>query len=371
MVISTLALNEEEDEEELEEDRQVLGSLKKSKNVMKLLQLFDPGNEPVERKAKPRRRRLTVDEDQLYRKKLLDKKEALLRRKSEERREAESQNLLLIKKEQLKKRKAAKLSKKESPVMRRESFAKLRAVPKRHDSQDKLGVRVEKTIFSESSTCNRRTSGERMEIDLPATEFPVQSPAPVILSTHQEKPLSVIQDTDQVEPAPVIMITEDDDPPVIIEPVQVQELSHSLTSEPGDSFACIDECSSDCFPSDDSPPPSPPRSPRCDQLDLMQAELDNLKHLLSGLKDRQTRNRKMVNSYRNRDYSFTGVYDRARRLRRDKEEALWNMMHGSPSPGLQLQPSNLVGTEKSFLDELHEAGDYCWEGISFGESTDL
>lgn len=311
----------------MEEDRQVLGSLKKSKNVKKLLQLFDPGNENVERKAKPRRRRVTVDEDQLYRKKLAEQKEALLRRESLARKEAAAQNELLLKKEQLK-----KAGKKESPVIRRQSLAKLRAVPKRQPSREKVGPRVERTMFSESA---RLGAEERMEVELPQ------------------------------EPTPVIMITVDSPP--IIESVDVHELSHSLdsTSTTTDQeYVRIYECSSDCFSSDDSPPPSP----GCDKLDLLQEELDNLRNLVSRLKDGQSRTRKMLNSYRSRDYSFTGVYERARKLRRTKEEDLWQMSHGSPS--LTLQPSNLGGTEKSFLDELNEA-ECCWEGITFGESTDL
>ena len=325
-----------------------MGSLKKSKNVKKLLQLFDPGNETVERKAKPRRRRVTVDEDQLYRKKLADQKEALLRRESLARKEAAAQNELLLKKEQLKKRKAGK---KESPVIGRQSFAKLKAVPKRQSSRDKMGPRVERTMFSESA---RLAADERMEVEVPSLQFPAQEPPPVILITNQD------------EPDCEMMITEDSPPPVI-ESVDVHELSHSLDSTSSTidhDYGRIDECSSDCFSSDDSPPPSP----RCDRLDHLQEELDNLKNLVSKLKDGQSRTRKMLNSYRSRDYSFAGVYERARKLRRTKEEDLWQMSHGSPS--LILQPSNLGGTEKSFLDELNEA-DCCWEGITFGESTDL
>jgi len=335
----------------------VLGSLKKSRNVKKLLQLFDPGNDTVERKPKPRRRRKTVDEDELYRKKLADKKKALLRQESEARKEAAALNELQLKKEQLKKRK------KESPVIRRsESLnVKLRAVPKRQFSDSMLGLSVERNMFSELDNNFSILNEERMEVESPSTELPVQQQSPLIFVTDQDD--SILEN-----------MTFDDTLPAHIESAQVQGLSQSLSSDPDQDSPRIDNCSLDCF-SDDSAPPSPQYAPQpepqSDKLDLLQMELDNLRQLMSGLKDRQSRTRKMLNSYRNRDYSFTGVYERARKLRRVKEDELWQMMQGSPSLGLQLQPSNFVGEEKSFLDELNEAGDFCWEGITFGESTDL
>ena len=316
----------------------------------------------MKRGPKPRRRKVTVDEDQLYRKQLAEKKEALLRRESEARAEAEARNELLVKKEQLKKR---KVSKKESPVIKRDhSLAKLRAVPKRQPSHEKLAIGVRSSKFAEVST-----SDERMEVVLPVTKLVVEQPPPD-------------------KPTPVIMITDEDTSPAVIESDHVQELSHipiqvpelsipelsqSLSSDPDQEYV-IDECSSDCFSSnsDDSDPPAS----KCNQLDLMQDELNNLKQLAANLRDRQSRTRKMLSSYRNRDYSFNGVYERARKLRRNKEDDMWEATQGSPTQSLALQPSTLAGTEKSFLDELNEAGDWgeSWDmmdEITFGESTDL
>lgn len=165
---------------------------------------------------------------------------------------------------------------------------------------------------------------------------------------------------------PTIVVTDQDSTPLhnVFKQVETEQLSHSVG--PGPDYG-IEDCCTDCFSSDDSE--APPVNDG--KLDKLQGELDSLQQLVSGLKDRQSRTRKMLNSYRNRDYSFTGVYDRARRLRRAKEDALWQLSQGSPCTGMSFQPSSLMGTEKSFFDELNEAEDFFWEEVTFGESTEL
>lgn len=326
VVPPTLATSDDEEEQV---NCQVLGSLKKSNNVNRLLQLFDPGNDSAGKKIKPRKKRVTVDEDSLYRKKLAEQREALLRREAEAKKAAENKNELLLKKEQLKKRKVSKTSSSEEKM----ETVRLRHV-ERKSSSNKLDRSSRRT--SETSSIFSNESDEKMEVETPP-------------------------------PPPIILITEQDSPThEIIKPVETEELSHSVSSGPDYG---IEECSTDCFSSDESE-----ASPVDDgKLERLQGELESLQQLVSGLKDRQSRTRKMLNSYRNRDYNFTGVYDRARRLRRAKEDALWQMTQGSASMGMSFQPSslNLMGTEKSFFDELNEAEDFCWEEITFGESTDL
>jgi len=64
--------------------------------------MFDPGNDSADRVPKLQRRRITLDEDALYRRKLADKKKALLRQESEAREEEEALTEMQRKKEQLK-----------------------------------------------------------------------------------------------------------------------------------------------------------------------------------------------------------------------------------------------------------------------------
>lgn len=341
LVCSALELSEDE---EFEEDRHVLGGLTKSKNVARLLQLFDPGNSVVDRPNRPRKKKRFNQDGDLFKKELVVTKESLQKRERVARKEAEEKAEALLKKEQLNKLRQhsneniqnnndlvqhsnGPVQNNNEPVqnnnnesvqynnLRRESFPKLTSVNKKQilPGNDSLATNKSRVEESDAVSIKRRLSESKTYLseDYPEErEFPVRQTLPVIV----------------VSPAPDL-------------------------------------------PSSESDPESDHDSDDADEYDSMQNELNDLRDLLASLKEGQSRSRNMLNSFRSHDYndSLSGVYERSRKLCRAKEDALWQM-NGSTV----VQASNLDNSEKSFLDELNEAEDYsCWEEITFGESTEL
>ena len=112
-----------------------------------------------------------------------------------------------------------------------------------------------------------------------------------------------------------------------------------------------------------------------ENLSTMVNEIENIRELLSGLKEKQSATRQLVDSYQSQDYSLSEIYERTEKLRRSKEAAISDLMNEGDQGPLLLQPSNLQHYETSFLDELNETDEY-WDefaygDIIFGESTVL
>lgn len=90
-----------------------------------------------------------------------------------------------------------------------------------------------------------------------------------------------------------------------------------------------------------------------EQLDLLAKEIDEIKKLLVEIKAKQVSTRGLVDTFRGADYDLEAVYERARQWRHDRDD--WSREY-TPTPP-PLSTSNLNASEKSFLEELEEAGD--------------
>lgn len=90
-----------------------------------------------------------------------------------------------------------------------------------------------------------------------------------------------------------------------------------------------------------------------EQLDFLAKEIDEIKKLLVEIKAKQVSTRGLVDTFRGADYDLEAVYERARQWRHARDD--WSREY-TPTPP-PLSTSNLNASEKSFLEELEEAGD--------------
>ncbi|KAL5248376.1 hypothetical protein ACHWQZ_G017532 [Mnemiopsis leidyi] len=90
-----------------------------------------------------------------------------------------------------------------------------------------------------------------------------------------------------------------------------------------------------------------------EQLDFLAREIDEIKRLLVEIKEKQAATRGLVDTFRGADYDLDAVYERARQWRHARDD--WSREY-TPTPP-PIQSCNINASEKSFLEELEEAGD--------------
>lgn len=291
---------EEEDEEIVPEERRMFGSLRQARNTARMIQLFDPGNDAADRLSRPRRKRLSLNED-MFKRELVVRRESLA--------------------------KGGSLNK--SELGNREALYSTDCLRKTYSSK-KDAQRTSVHSFGVDLGHMKVSTVERLSSVESDSQYDYNN-----MSPNSSYETDFLQDEDNVETGG-----------------RRSALTPQLTSSSHDT--------SDEIVEDES-------------LDTMVSEIENIRELLSGLKEKQSATRQLLDNYQSQDYSLSDVYERTKRLRRSKEEALSNLVNDRGGP--LLQPSSLQQYETSFFDELNDTDEY-WDefeygNIIFGESTVL